>query len=154
MGILIGALLAILSLTVLLAPFFRAGQRRGLSQATQNLEDVMAKRQRVYQEMQALQLDYQLGNIEEEEYRTLMRGRRLEAASLMQRQKEEEEKLEGLSQEVEEAILAFRKSVAGWQEEFNCTQCGSPLSSQTSLCPQCGASLETRVPPPSGDRVP
>ncbi len=111
MTILIGIILALLSLAIIMAPFIRSRSGRRGPRPSYTSEEVQTRRENIYEEIRALQLDYQLGNIEEEEYQELMRARRLEAAALIRQQEEEEGRgrLERLDQELEQEIRAVRK---------------------------------------------
>ena len=107
MSLAIGLILAIVSVVVVASPFFLSRRRRRAGNAGQSLEEVMAKRERIYEEMRTLQVDFQLGNIDEDEYESLMRTHRLEAAALVQQQESLEQ--EARHRALEDEIRAFRR---------------------------------------------
>ena len=147
MAILMGILLAILSLAVIVAPFVRARSRRRWFEPNQAREESLARRQSIYQEIKALQLDYQLGNIDEAGFQAALRAQRLEAASLLRVQQQwEEEGLKGLSHDLEEEIQAFRQSNAGLEGTEVCSKCSGVVLPSDVECFWCGAGLDNGTP--------
>ncbi len=145
MAILIGLIVAVISLIVVAAPFFRSRYRgKGLS-SQHSPDETMAMRERIYQEIRTLQLDYQLGNMEEADYQSLMRSYRLEAAALIRRQRQGEQ--QDLSKLLEDEIRTFRESGIEWSDSNVCPECGYVASSTSDVCPACKSPLENGSSP-------
>ena len=102
MAILIGTLLAILAVAVLLYPFLRVRfrSRASLGDGTFPAAGVGA-REAIYDEIRALQLDHELGSIDEQEYEERLHGYRLEAAAVLRDE-------ERLNSRLEDEIWAAR----------------------------------------------
>ena len=90
MAILIGALLAILAVAVLLYPFlkvrFRSRASQGDDTSAQAAVGASARaraRDGIYDEIRALQLDRELGRIDEQEYKERLHDYRLQAAAVL-----------------------------------------------------------------------
>lgn len=110
MSVLIGFLLAVGLTLLLIYPFLRSRMNTGASEYDQ-VEEAVDSREAIYQEMGALQLDYQLGHLSQEEYRTRMEGYRMEAAVKVRLQERILEELEALDEELEKEIEALRKAL-------------------------------------------
>ena len=146
-AVLLGAALAVFSLVMVSYSFFRgseAGAASSLSAPTNSDEGVGLDS--IYDSIDTLELEYQLGNLPEEQYREQLMAYRLEAAAAVREQLAQgiapPELL--LEQEVIEARAQLRSdsSFGDWQ---TCPQCDAPipaaLSSASNSCPHCGASL-------------
>ncbi len=111
MAVLIGALLAILVIGVVLYPFIKTRFRPSPRPSATPLPPVgeglrvRVTREAIYEEIRTLQLEYELGSIEESEYRQQLRSYRLQAASALRDQERLEQELDRL---LEEEILAAR----------------------------------------------
>jgi hypothetical protein len=92
----------IATVAVLAYPFFaRPSRHRALDDAAEELAQRLRRsRDRVYEEIRALQQEYFLNNLSEEEYRTQLQAARLHAADLMRQQ-----------QQVQEALLSIEEAV-------------------------------------------
>ena len=119
MSVLIGALLAILVIGVVLYPFLRVrlglgrapgsgdrpGSDGGGARGTFRPEDV-------YEAIRTLQLEYELGGVEEAEYQERLRAYRIEAATALKDQDQAEREADQL---LEQQVRALRGSVDGHQ---------------------------------------
>ena len=96
----------IATLAVLAYPFVvRRTRREGLDDDAADLAQRLRRaRDRVYEEIRALQQEYFLGNVPEDEYRELLRTARRDAASLMRQQEQVQQTLEAISEEVEQEL--------------------------------------------------
>jgi hypothetical protein len=96
----------IATLAVLAYPFVvRRNQRDGLADAAVDLAQRLRRaRDRVYEEIRALQQEYLLGNMLEAEYREQLQAARMNAASLMQQQQQVQQTLEEIDDEVEREL--------------------------------------------------
>ena len=113
MAVLVGLLLALVCIGVLTLPFLRSVRQGQVLLSQDPVEEVLARREAVYEEIRILQLDYELGNIGEKEYQTRLQGYRMQAASFLQKQEDLETELRRLDQELEEEILEVRASRNG-----------------------------------------
>ena len=96
----------IATLAVLAYPLVvRRNQREGLDDAAVDLGQRLRRaRDRVYEEIRALQQEYFLGNMPEDEYHQLLHTARMDAASLMQQQQQVQQTLEEIDDEVEREL--------------------------------------------------
>ena len=145
MAVLIGALLAILAIGVILYPFLKARSRPRTSRPSDpDPGSVWAGRQGIYEEIKTLQLEYELGRIEEPEYHQRLRAFRLQAAGTLRDQEHLELEVE---RSLEEEILASRSLRGSEHVPLPCPYCGRTLANGAELCPHCGAKA---APDPRG----
>ena len=159
-AILAGLALAVFSLVMVAYSFFR-GSSTGSGQANpqsfapaQSTSDDGVGLDSIYDAINTLDLEYQLGNLPEEQYREQLQAYRLEAAAVIKAQLEQGEASPDLllEQEVMAARAEIRSTrtgsetypeiVEGWQ---SCPQCDAPvpaaLGQSGGSCPHCGAYL-------------
>ncbi len=157
-AILVGLALAVFSLLMVSYSFFR-GSSTSSAQAQSSLAAPPASDDNVgldsiYDSIDTLELEYQLGNLPEEQYREQLRGYRLEAAAAIKSQLEqgaappelllEQEVIAARAElrSVESAEGTRPEPVEGWQA---CPQCDAPIPAALGLsngvCPHCGAHL-------------
>ena len=119
MTILVVTLLVVVSLAVLTYPFVaRRSAHDGFDDEAEELAQRLRRaRDRVYEEIRALQQEYFLHNLTEEEYREQLRAARLQAADLLRQQQGVRETMEAIDQTVEAAMqraaLAAPRDVDG-----------------------------------------
>jgi Tfp pilus assembly protein FimT len=91
------------SLVVLAYPFFvRRNEREGIDDAAEELAQRLRRsRDRVYEEIRALQQENLLKNLTDEEYQEQLQEARLEAVSLLKQQQEVQQTLADIDEEVE-----------------------------------------------------
>ncbi len=103
LGIAIGVLLALLAIGVVVYPFVRS---RRSQRPFQSASAGMAQpEEAALDEIRTLQLERELGRLDEEEYQARLRDYRVRAASLL---REEDLKLQETDAELEAEILAAR----------------------------------------------
>ena len=156
-AILVGLALAVFSLVMVSYSFFR-GSSTSSGQAQSSLSppasDDNVGLDSIYDSIDTLELEYQLGNLPEDQYREQLQAYRLEAAAAIKSQLEQgtapPELL--LEQEVIAARAELRSAepgegtrpepVEGWQA---CPQCDAPIPAalvqSVGVCPHCGASV-------------
>ena len=163
-AILVGAALGVFSLVMVAYSFFRgpstsSGQAQS-SPMSMSASDDSVGLDSIYDSIDTLELEYQLGNLPPGQYREQLQAYRLEAAAVIKSQLEQgaapPELL--LEQEVIAARAELRSAesaegthpelVEGWQP---CLQCDAPipdaLGQSGGACPHCGAYLsESRLP--------
>ena len=113
MGFLIGGLLALFVVAAVLYPFFpgrvrtRTSSGLGVGRVRIGRPATAGRRpnEHVYDDINTLRLEYELGQIEEEEYHQRLREYRLEAEASLKEQDGLEQRLD---QSLEEEILAAR----------------------------------------------
>ena len=163
-AILVGAALGIFSLVMVAYSFFRGpSTSSGQSQASpvsMSASDDSVGLDSIYDSIDTLELEYQLGNLPEGQYSEQLQAYRLDAAAAIKSQLEQgaapPELL--LEQEVIAARAELRSAESaegtrpepaeGWQP---CPQCDAPIPSALGQsgggCPHCGAYLsESRLP--------
>lgn len=162
-AILVGAALGVFSLVMVAYSFFRdssasSGQAQSSPASVSDSDDGVGL-DSIYDSIDTLELEYQLGNLPEGQYRDQLQAYRLEAAVVIKSQLEQgaapPELL--LEQEVIAARAELRSAepaegtrpepagpelVEGWQA---CPQCDAPipaaLGRSGGVCPHCGAYL-------------
>jgi len=104
----------IATLAVLAYPFIvRHTNRDGLDDAAVDLAQRLRRaRDRVYEEIRALQQEYFLGNMPEEEYRATLQAARMDAASLMQQQQQVQQTLEDIDDQIERELEQAANEIA------------------------------------------
>jgi len=106
---LIVTLLAIFVVAMVAYPFFRRSDPSGGPDGSQStLAAEKRRREEMYQEIRALQMEFQLGTLEEPEYRRQVQLCRMEAARSIRA-----EELSLLDMEMEERIFSSRISAIG-----------------------------------------
>ena len=152
---LIGALLAGLAIGVVLYPFLkwwtRARRTRGLRPNVEGLSWPNAgaprsswSREATCEAINTLQLEYELGSVEETEYVERLRSYRLQLASHLR----DQERREGeLGRSLEEDVLSHRAHLTHQLGPPVCPRCGEPASEEGGLCGACGAELTAESPP-------
>ncbi len=150
-AVLLGAALAVFSLLMVGYSFFRGNETAADSSLpAQTVGEDGVGLDSIYDSIDTLELEYQLGNLPEEQYRQQLQAYRLEAATAIR------EQLEGgaappdllLEQEVIAARAEIRSTdpSAGWQA---CPQCDAPipatLAQTNGSCPHCGASVQNEL---------
>ncbi len=109
MALFLGIVLALVSLAVVAVPFLRRQPGRRDAPPTDPLADLAARRQAIYEEIEALRLEHSLGHIGDEEYQRRFQDYRLQAAMLLREQRLLEEEVQRLDQGLEEEVRALRQ---------------------------------------------
>ena len=106
MPFLIVSLLAIFAVVMVAYPFFRrSGPQSGQDDSMSAEVRERRRREEMYQEIRALQMEFQLGTLEEAEYRRQLQLCRMEAARSIR-----DEELSLRDRELEERIFSSRLS--------------------------------------------
>ncbi len=109
MPFLIVIIVAIFAVVLVAYPFFRRGDpRRELLHSPSSVAGERGRREEMYQEIRALQMEFHLGTLEESEYRRQVQFCRMEAARSIR-----DEELSLLDMELEERIFSSRVSAIG-----------------------------------------
>lgn len=146
-AVLLGAALAVFSLVMVGYSFFRGNETAAPSPmpGPPAGEDGVSL-DSIYDAIDTLELEYQLGNLPEEQYREQLQAYRVEAATAIREQLDRGAAPPDLL--LEQDVIAARKEIRstitspGWQA---CPQCDAPIPSATGTsnnsCPHCGARL-------------
>ncbi|MBI4202990.1 MAG: hypothetical protein HY532_07765 [Chloroflexi bacterium] len=142
----IAILLGTLALLVAALPFL---WKRSVPQAAPDpmpdpVEELQARRQAIYHEVQLLHNDWSIGQVTEAEYRERLQGYRLQAAALLR----EEIRLRELEERLEEEVLAVRAEgkALSEAETVACPNCSRLLEVGMAQCPACGAVVTEAAP--------
>ncbi len=166
-AILAGVALAVFSLVMVAYSFFRSPVAAEGQAPPPPASDDGVGLDAIYDSIDTLELEYQLGNLPEDQYREQLRGYRLEAAAVIKTQLEQGAAPPELL--LEQEVLAARAVIRSAQpadgdgselaDEWRaCPQCDAPIPAALSLsngsCPHCGARAsiqaaedETGAPP-------
>jgi hypothetical protein len=157
MAIIIGTLLTVLSILVVVYPFFRtrwpglddtgaAGGAYGNAPDTLDLDAI-------YDSIRTLQLEHQLGNIPEGLYQEQLRGYRLQAAAALRDQAALEARDEDwtLEEEVRVARAGLHRLNGA---TARCPNCGTPVVAGADQCGECNVSLSPNQSGPPEEASP
>lgn len=101
------ALLAVIAIAIVAIPFFRAPKKDDTF-APQDAEVLRSQRESIYQALETLRLERELGQVDDEEYQRQLREYRRQAAIALQEQERVEGDQEQLVALLEEEVLAAR----------------------------------------------
>ena len=138
MALLIVAILTLVSVGFVLLPFVRSRPGARAPRGPSARLALVARREALYREMEALRLERELGSVEEEEYERRLREYRTEAAGTLWDQERLEEQLSRL-----EEVVASARAELHADGASRCPTCGAPVDRGSARCPSCGAALET-----------
>ena len=138
MALIVGAALAAFSVAILAYPFLRSRMKAGTKGPTYDATAAAPELEPIYDAIQTLQLEYQLGSVPEHLYREQLRGYRTQAAAVLRQRVEVRAGAPEwlLEQEVLVARAAIRGSDGGPRP---CPNCRSLVSPGLAVCPECGA---------------
>ena len=187
MALILGTILALLSIAVAVFPFvqrrrFGLAEEAGAPRETRETRETPGQGDQgglpeteadtpglesIYDAIQTLQLERELGNIPEGLYREQLNGYRLQAAVALREQTRSQVLASGptidagqpfsadwaLEEEIRVARAGLRREIG---DAVRCPNCAAPVPAGAELCPECGVEL-TDPPQPrpneqSGDR--
>ena len=158
MAIFIGALLAILSVAVILYPFFKArrtgpGTPPAMPDPAPLSDDEEPELESIYEAIRTLELEHQLGNIPLGLYREQLDSYRIQAAVTLKKQMESPAR--DADWVLEQEILVARASLAHSNGHVApCANCGTPVTAALSHCPECNAEQRSDGRDTRGTRQP
>jgi len=139
-SILIGLLLLAASLFFIGMPF----QKKGPGKATNSKTNVQRDgRETVVSALRDLDFDFRTGKVSEEDYTPLRARLMAEAARYVQREQEEDEKLE--------AMVQTRRITH--QQGVKCDECGAPVEADQRFCSKCGSSINPEACTQCGKKI-
>lgn len=107
MALALSALLAVLAIAIVALPFFRTPKKDDTFNP-QDAEALRSQRESIYQALQTLRLERELGQVDDREYQRQMREYRRQAAIVLRQQEHVEGDLEELEALLEDEVLAAR----------------------------------------------
>jgi hypothetical protein len=137
MILLLAAALVVLSIGVLLYPFLRDCFQPEANESQQGPVPVIDDVEDVLDAIRTLQLEFQLGNVPEKQYREELRAYRMQAAAKLRDQMESQTQDANL--ELEQEVLMARLGVRGDGADRMCPACGAALQGDAGTCTACGA---------------
>ncbi len=139
MPYLLGLLLALITAALIAWPMLRSRRASPLPRrsALDELRDVQRQRSQVYDDIQTLGLDRELGNVNADQYSEAFEAHRLRAALLLRQEEEITAELAPRMSEIEDEVLAFRQKSGSVLITAECEECGRLQDADAPLCPQC-----------------
>ncbi|NPA90505.1 MAG: zinc-ribbon domain-containing protein [Chloroflexi bacterium] len=121
-----------------------------------DLDELYAKRDAIYEAIKELELDYQVGKLSEEDYKRFSADLKRQAAEILKRIDEFPKQQAHIRRYLEAQIQTIRAAMGapvtqpvlarvpitgreGKTPPKFCTQCGAPLRPTDRFCSQCGA---------------
>ena len=147
MALFVNLLLVLVSVVVLAWPILRGRQAASSSTSPlDSLEEVLKRRQRIYDEIQTLVLDHEIGNLRTAEYEEELGAQRLKAADALREQEQIQDALSRLEDEIEDETLGLRRSWGTVKNVTGCSICGGAMDAESAICPRCALSQDEDVP--------
>ena len=143
LAILVGGALACFSLVMVGYSFLRGNEPRETNANFETPEEDGVGIDAILDSIDTLELEYQLGNIPEDQYLQQLQSYRLQVAMAVKEQLERGDASPELLLE-QEVLRARTEGVGSWQP---CPQCDAPLPKSTetdaplAICPHCNAAL-------------
>lgn len=143
MAYFIGLILALLLVAIVARPIMkRETDAPVVTGFLTYFEDIQRQRMQVYEGINSLTLDRDIGNIPYQEYGEKLSAYRLHAAELLQQQDQLMSEIKSLEEEIENIVLEHRISWGTISEVSACDRCGGQRHLRTILCPRCQAHLD------------
>jgi RNA polymerase subunit RPABC4/transcription elongation factor Spt4 len=141
-SILIGLVLLAASLFFISMPF-RKKQQKDVKNSKTNLQVQKERREMVVAALRDLDFDFKTGKVSEEDYTPLRARLMAEAAQYIERQQEEDQKLE--------ALIQSRR--AAHQQGINCDHCGAHVGADQRFCSKCGLPVKNELCSSCGRKI-
>lgn len=151
MAIFIGTLLALLCIGVVLYPFWKPGavfrQQIPSPGHDSDAPDEGPDLETIYEAIQTLQLEHQLGNVPQGLYREQLGAYRIQAALALRQQAESPG--QDADRVLEQEIMLARASLAGSASALSngntvsCPNCGVTIGVGLTMCPECSVELDS-----------
>ena len=139
MPYLLGLLLAFTAAALIAWPLLRS--RRSSSplrhSALDALTETRRQRSQVYDDIQTLGLDRELGHVTADQYSEALETHRLRAALLLKQEGEIMAELAPRIDAIEDEVLAFRQASGSVLITIECEECGRLQDADAPLCPRC-----------------
>ena len=136
MAIILAAVLVILCISVLVFPFLKSRYHSQPENLTDGSGSIESELDAIYDAIQTLQLEHQLGKMPEAVYQEQFEAYRIQAAGLLRQQHRLQ--AENPDQVLEQEILAARAEINGSDVGVcTCPDCNSTLDAGVRRCPEC-----------------
>ena len=133
MGIIVGAVGYLL-----VQPVLKRNHKysMGRNQKLINIEELQRKKGALLREIKDIELDFQMGKIDEADFKELTGGYRQQALSVM-------EELDDLDDApgIKKAAISSEFEVPEEKRSGFCAECGSPLFKDAAFCGVCGTEV-------------
>ena len=139
MPYLLGLLLALAAAALIAWPLIRSRRASPLPRpsALDALKEVRRQRNQVYDDIQTLGLDRELGHVAADQYSEAFEAHRLRAALLLRQEEEMMAELAPRMNEIEDEVLTYRQANGSVIKTIECEDCGRPQDADAPLCPRC-----------------
>ena len=135
----VALIVAAVALIAVIHPLLKRVRERGagVADGPSHLQQLLDQRETLLRAMRELEFDRGLGNLAEEEYRSLREDYERQTAGVM---KALEARANGLAEQIEEEVLVLRHQQAPptASATLACPACGAPLRSGDRYCSTCG----------------
>ena len=146
MAYFIGLLLALSFIAILARPILRREpDAPDITKFLSYFEDIQRQRMQVYEGINSLILDSDIGNIPYEEYGEKLSAYRLHAAELLRQQDQLLGEITSLEEEIEDNVIKHRISWGTISEVIACDRCGGQKHLKALFCPRCPAHFGEEV---------
>ena len=141
MGILLGLVLAIICATVLVLPFLSA-RRNPMKRELDDLSETTRQREAIYDEIRMLQLERDVGRVEQLDYEKGLHRLRLEAATILRREEQIVRSRGDQDWALEKEVRSMRQQLTVTSVgQVTCPNCSVGVETPASECPHCGTPL-------------
>ena len=159
MAIFIGAVLALLSIAVIVYPFIQARRSggdtspSGAAGTPSHQDNEGPDLESIYEAIRTLQLEHQVGNVPLGLYREQLDAYRIQAAQALKMQIETQTR--DADWALEQEILVARAVLSQSNgHTARCANCGRRISAELTHCPECNAELRAEDRDIRGSRRP
>ena len=141
--------LALISLSILAIPILKRKKSNIAEFHSSNLviSDLDNAQARLHEGVKSAILDYELGNISDEEYVQQIREYRLETARSLMDQAKMDSSIENFNLGVESEVMALRVFWGSVTDIMPCESCSVSLDQRSSFCPNCEIVVESNKSP-------
>jgi hypothetical protein len=141
MGILLGLVLAIICATVLVLPFLTA-RRNPMARELDDLSETTRQREAIYDEIRMLQLERDVGRVDQPDYEKGLHRLRQQAAAILRREEQLVRSRGDRDWALEEEVRSMRQQLTVPSVgQVTCPNCSAVVETPASECPQCGTPL-------------
>ena len=131
-------LLATAVLLFVIRPLFASsGRIQQVSRREEQRRSLLEDRERVYTAIQELEFDYQMGKVEEADYKETRSRYEHRAITLLKALDKTNGRPEAIEKQIEEEVAALRKKGL----DNTCPDCSATLPTDALFCPKCGVSV-------------
>lgn len=130
--LILGVILGVGVAAFVLYPIVRRSDSSATGADTRG-DDLLARRDRIYNELRDVDFDLRVGKVTEEDYRDARERLEVEAARVLQAL---DERLRVVDDQIEREVKRQRR------KRDECPGCGAPVPANARFCAGCGAALK------------